>query len=209
LSNERDQNGNSLGRVVGTVKYSGYFPRLDFRAGGELIQTTPAHKFWSVDRGQWAGIESFQLGECLRNLQGQPVAIEWLSPVRIEHCDLYGLEVEPQHNFFVGHGGLWTHNGMAGGCSVPKAAVAEALEGGAINATSRARAGVVKAPDHHIFPQELRAELAQRGFTDIDRYLVRLDQGVHEAIHYKLPGDVLSGGPVRIQAVVFIIALKS
>lgn len=70
----------------------------------------------------------------------------------------------------------------------------EALEKGVVNKTSKRLAGVSKPPDHHLFPQELRDDLAKRGFNEIDSFLVRLDQGVHEAIHFKQSTDVLKGG---------------
>lgn len=193
LSNERDQDGNVEGRIIGTVKYTGLFPRLDFRAGGETIQTTPAHDFWSVSRGQWAAIESFLPGELLCDMQGHPVAVEWISPVRVEQCDLYGLEVEPCHNYFVGHRGFWTHNGVGNGCSVPKAAVAEAMENGVIRQVGRKAAGVLtKAelnPQHHIFPQAFRQWFANRKIN-IDKWVIVLDKATHDALH-------AGGGPGR------------
>jgi hypothetical protein len=88
--------------------------------------------------------------------------------------------------------GVLVHNASWGNDS--RSAIAEAVEEGAIRRTTKCRAGATKSPDHHLFPQELRTEFADRGFDDIDSFLVRLDQGTHEALHYKLPGDTLHGG---------------
>jgi len=52
-----------------------------------------------------------------------------VTPARFENIDLYNVEVEDFHMYFVGRPGetsVWTHNGLGGGCSIPKpAAVAE------------------------------------------------------------------------------------
>jgi len=124
-SQQRDANGNSLRRVLGTVKYSGYFPRMDFGVPGDVIRTTPGHLFYSVTRGDWHPIETFQRGEFLRNEKGISVPVEWINPLRWEFGDLYNIEVEEYHTYFVGggpSGGIWTHNGMSMGCRVPRAA---------------------------------------------------------------------------------------
>jgi hypothetical protein len=124
-SQERDANGNSLRRVIGRVHYNGYFPRMDFGVPGDVIKTTPGHLFFSVTRGDWHPIETFQRGEYFRNEQGMSVPVEWISPMRWEFCDLYNVEVEEYHTYFVGggpSGGIWSHNGLGQGCRVPRAA---------------------------------------------------------------------------------------
>ena len=70
LSDETDFFGNSLRDVLGTVKYTGRFRRLDFGVRGDVIRTTPGHKFWSETRQAWIAAEAFQVGELLRNRQG-------------------------------------------------------------------------------------------------------------------------------------------
>ena len=62
-SQEKDEHGNSLRRVIGTVKYTGYFPRLDVTVAGETLKTTPGHMFWSVTRNSWQPADSFGIGE--------------------------------------------------------------------------------------------------------------------------------------------------
>lgn len=191
-SQHRDENGNSSRRVIGTAKYKGYFQRLDVGVPGDILKTTPGHLFWSENRQAWVPAGTFQPGELLRNRQGLPVPVEWLSPIRFEFCELYNIEVEELHTYFVGgssHGGIWAHNGLGTVCRVPRAAVAK--ENGMRVVTAR-QAGIVKSPDHHIFPQQFRDWFAARG-VNIDRYLVRLDQSIHEAIHYKLPGETGGG----------------
>jgi hypothetical protein len=128
-SQERDAHGNSPRRVIGRVHYKGYFPRMDFGVSGDVIKTTPGHLFYSVTRGGWHPIETFQRGESLRNERGMSVPVEWISPIRWEFCDLYNIEVEDFHTYYVGggpSGGIWTHNGMDMACRVPRAAKGKA-----------------------------------------------------------------------------------
>jgi hypothetical protein len=103
-SQERDKHGNSYRRVIGTVKYTGYFPRFDLGIRDDIIKTTPGHLFWSENRRAWVPAETFQRGELLRNSQGLPVPVEWVSPIRFEFCELYNCEVEDFHTYFVGNG---------------------------------------------------------------------------------------------------------
>ena len=190
-SGERDEHGNSFRRVIGRVKYTGYFPRLDLGVPGDVIKTTPGHPFYSETRRMWMPAETFQPGEFLRNRQGLPVPVQWRSAIRFEFCELYNAEVEDLHTYYVGngpHGGIWAHNGMGINCRVPKAATEEALETGAINRTSRRLAGVLteaeQFPQHHIFPKDrvARQWFGQRGI-DVDQYTVRIPRDLHEALH--------------------------
>ena len=129
-SQERDADGHFPRRIIGTVEYTGYFPTMDLCVGGEVIETTPGHLFFSARRRSWEPLESFRPGEMLRNAQGASVPIESMSAIRWQFGKLYNIEVEEFHTFFVGkgdHGGIWTHNGIAMGCRVPRAAVAEAI----------------------------------------------------------------------------------
>jgi hypothetical protein len=124
-SQDRDANGNSYRRVIDTVKYTGYYPRMDFGVPGEVIKTTPGHRFYSLTRGGWYPIDTFRRGEFLRNERGMPVPVEWIDPMRWEFGELFNAEIEEYHTYFVGNGpssSIWSHNGMGNGCSVPKAA---------------------------------------------------------------------------------------
>ena len=187
-SQEKDKHGNSVRRVIGTVKYTGYFPRFDRGVAGEILQTTPGHLFWSVTRNSWQPAESFRIGEMLRNRQGMPVPVVSISQIRMEFCDLYNIEVEDYHTYFVGggpHGGIWTHNGMEMGCRVPRAAVAEAIEDGTLSVVS-SRAAIVNAAsdsEHHLFTRARKAWFRSRYGLDVDQYVVDVDDLTHQALH--------------------------
>ena len=59
---------------------------------------------------------------------------------------------------------------------------AEALENG-LSLRSGAAIGIKRNPRHHIFPQEMRSFFAARGFNDIDKYTLPLDEATHQALH--------------------------
>jgi hypothetical protein len=70
-----------------------------------------------------------------------------------------------------------------------KSAAQAALDDGSINATTKQRAGVVRPPQHHVFPGNPadRQWFAERGIN-VDDFAATLEQATHEAIHY-------GGGP--------------
>jgi len=196
ITDEKDAHGNSSRRVIGKVKYVGYFPRLDLGVRGDVLKTTPGHLFWSVTRQNWHPAESFQKGELLRGFQGTAVPVEWLSPIHMEFVTLHNLEIEEHHTYFVGNGpdgGILTHNGMEMGCRVPRAAVAEAIENGELRIVGRKGAGIRTPnelnPQHHIFPQEEAPWFLDRGVI-VDLYSIRVPLNHHEMIH-------AGGGPGR------------
>jgi hypothetical protein len=180
-----DADGNSLKNVVGTVKYSGHYPVLDLRVGGQTFRTTPGHPFYSQTRRGWVDAGALRVGELLQDKAGRPVPVEGVSAEAFGYIELYNLEVEDYHTYFVGIGenAVWTHNGLRAGCRIPGPMAADALERGAISVTTRVRAGVVRPDRHHIFPQARRSWFEQRG-VDIDRYTLQLDKGTHSALHY-------------------------
>ena len=183
-----DAEGNAPCRVIGRVKYTGYHLRLDFALPGEVIRTPPGHRFWSETRREWAPIESFKRGELLCNEHRRTVPIQWIGPIHVEYGELYNFEVEDFHTYFVGggpSGAIWSHNGLGMGCSVPKAAIDEALEKGVINETSKIRAGIAGIAEyakHHIFPRQFAEWFAARNIV-VDKYLVEIDRVFHKALH--------------------------
>ena len=64
-------------------------------------------------------------GERLRSGDGSTVPVEGRSPLRPGLIELYNVEVEEFHTYFVGgggRGGILVHNGLGDGCGIPKTA---------------------------------------------------------------------------------------
>ena len=109
-------------RVVGTSERIGYVV-LDLSIGGETITTTPGHLFYSASRRRYLPAEELEIGELLETCKGGTVALDSKSAPRYGLLKLYNIEVEPNHNFFVGKGetAVRVHNGIPGaaGSGIP------------------------------------------------------------------------------------------
>lgn len=109
-----DQHGNYAQRVLGTIRHKGYIV-IDITFGGETITGTPDHQWYSVDRAAWVPAETLRRGERLMNAEGATVRVEHVSESRTGLVDLYNIEVEELHTFFVGHtqqSSALVHNGQ-------------------------------------------------------------------------------------------------
>jgi len=109
-----DRHGNYVRRVLGTIKHKG-FAVLDVTFGGQTVTTSPDHPFWSASREAWVPVGSMRPGELLRNVEGDVIPVEAISPPRYGFIELYNLEIEDFHTFFVGSGGSGSalvHNGQ-------------------------------------------------------------------------------------------------
>ena len=108
-------------RIVGTVERVS-FSVMDLVIAGIKITTTPGHRFWSATHDDWRPAAHLRAGESLRSPVGELVPIEHVSAPRQEPIKVYNLEIEQYNNYFVGGEtqSVWVHNGLAGGCGVPK-----------------------------------------------------------------------------------------
>ncbi len=122
---EPDADGNYLRRVIGRIKRTGFMV-LDLSFGGQTITTTPGHLIYSLDRRGWVGADALHIGEALLNDKGERLRLDGRSRIRHGFVELYNIEVEQLHTFFVGRNrgeAALVHNGTpvpgAGGC-IPK-----------------------------------------------------------------------------------------
>jgi hypothetical protein len=127
----RDPYGNVAKRVVGSVKYTGWYPIIPLTVGDFELTTTPAHRFYSLDHGRWVEAESLVAGDRLLHPSGKVVRVNRVGITRIQRVELYNFEVEDYHTYFVGDDGnaVWSHNGIDGSCGVPKPREPNLLDG--------------------------------------------------------------------------------
>lgn len=183
--------------MLGTVKFTGNYPRIDLHFDDGKIETTSGHLFWCVRRKGWIPAKDFAAGDLMRSRKRRAIRVRAVSTVYWRNESLYNLEVEDFHTYFVGNfdgDSVWTHNGLDFSCRVPKAAVVEAIEEGALRVVTPRQAGVIRPDRHHIFPQAFRRFFKERG-VDIDRYTLQMDnmQGAHGALHFG-GGEGVGGG---------------
>jgi hypothetical protein len=118
-----DQHGNYQRRVLGTIKHKGY-TLIDVRFGGQSVTGTPDHLWYSASRKAWVPAETLQRGELLLNTTGGTVPVESVSEARHGFVELFNLEVEELHTFFVGDsaaGSALVHNGQGNYIKKPMA----------------------------------------------------------------------------------------
>ena len=108
-----DQFGRYPRRVLGTIKHKG-FVLVDVTFGGQTVSATPNHPFYSVTRKAWVPVGSMWPGELLRNGRGDVTPLQAISEQRYGVVEVFNLEVEELHNYFVGNSdadSVLVHNG--------------------------------------------------------------------------------------------------
>lgn len=104
-------NGLWTSRVVGQVKHTAH-EIVEFRWGGQMVRVTPGHAVWSADRRGWVGAHELLPGEMIRVAGNMVAPVEAMKRVPGQ-IEVFGIEVEYFHNYFVGTGdnAMLVHNG--------------------------------------------------------------------------------------------------
>ena len=84
---------------------------IELRVTGqaEPIGVTPEHPFWSVDRQAFVPVGELRIGETLRTVHGEQVAVGSITP-RGPPARVYNLEIDGTHQYHVSSLGLLVHN---------------------------------------------------------------------------------------------------
>ena len=84
---------------------------LDLRIEGsaDVIGTTSSHPFWSEDRQQFVAAGALRVGENLRLADDTTRRLESLT-LRENRETVYNIEVDGEHDFYVGEDGVLVHN---------------------------------------------------------------------------------------------------
>ncbi len=75
---------------------------------GETIETTKEHRFFVADAG-FVGAGRIACGSTFANYGGQTLRMAAVEPA-MQSAEVYNLEVENFHTYFIGNGGVWVHN---------------------------------------------------------------------------------------------------
>jgi hypothetical protein len=101
------------GRVVtATITHANDDVRTLTMSSGEVLHVTGNHRMYSASRQDWVPVKDLEIGEALRTVKGRE-SVAALGFQRGRH-QVYNIEVETEHCYFVGNGEVLTHN--AGSC---------------------------------------------------------------------------------------------
>ena len=97
------------GRVVtATITHANDDVRTLTMSSGEVLHVTGNHRMFSATRQDWVPVKDLSVGEALRTVKGRE-SVASLGFQRGRH-QVYNIEVETEHCYFVGNGEVLTHN---------------------------------------------------------------------------------------------------
>ncbi len=100
--------------ITGTFKHtSATVIDLQIEGESQVIGTTANHPFWSVDRNQYVTAGELRLSERLRTANDEITRLISVSPRPGRH-DVYNIQVDGEHVYYVGNTGVLVHNVCAG-----------------------------------------------------------------------------------------------
>ena len=101
------------GRVITGTFTTARCSVLELRlSNGEVLEPTPPHRFYSETRQDWVEARELRVSEQLRSKGGEKVTLASVA-VRAGEHRVYNLEVEQEHQFYVGETGVLVHNSYA------------------------------------------------------------------------------------------------
>jgi len=77
---------------------------------GEVLRPTPGHPFWVTGQG-WVRAQQLSVHDGLWSPSGEPLHLALPSNPSLSYETVYNFEVGEYHTYFVGHHGVWVHNG--------------------------------------------------------------------------------------------------
>lgn len=108
--------GRWVSRVVGTIRHDGPMT-IAVTWPGFTARSSPDHPYFSVSRLDYVPAQELKVGEFLLNDQNEVVPVQAVSPVKFGMTELFNLEVEHFHNYYVGQPGgsaVLVHNSTKG-----------------------------------------------------------------------------------------------
>ncbi len=139
----REKGNFECKRVLKTMKRtSDHLLKITY-GGGQILETTTNHPFFSMSKARYIPAGELTLGEELLHFTGETIKIEKLK-MRFGSFPVYNLEVADNHNYFAGGVLVHTWNMLAAGTVA--AAGAEVLADVAVGGAAAAAFGAAAVP---------------------------------------------------------------
>lgn len=196
---EQREDGRVLSRVVGTIKHRG-FATVDVTWPGFTATSSPDHPYYSVSREGYVEAQELKVGELLRTDDNLLAPVLSVSKPKFGMVDLYNVEVEHYHNYYVGQPGgsaVLVHNSATPGNYINTPAEGtksrKLLDQDKLDAYATRYAEAV-ATNKPVVWRELAPELSRRQVKYVRGYA--RDQGyvktapVNEAKHADFTGHI-------------------
>ncbi len=108
----KHESGMWSSRVIARVKHTSH-EILEWRLADQTIRGTPGHIVWSETRKWWVRANELSPGELVRVAGLEPLPVISVGPLRTGLIEVFGIEVEYFHNYYVGRGNnaMLVHNG--------------------------------------------------------------------------------------------------
>jgi hypothetical protein len=106
------QTGATQERTVTELLRNFTYHWVDVQIGAEVVRSTRSHPFWVESENQWIEAADLQKGMTVRLESGQSAVIANVLTVDLQRPEpTYNLEVDVNHDYFVGHAHVLVHNG--------------------------------------------------------------------------------------------------
>ncbi|TGL69369.1 polymorphic toxin-type HINT domain-containing protein, partial [Leptospira kmetyi] len=76
----------------------------------ETFHTTWNHPFWVVNERSWVKVKDLKVGDIVQLKDGSEVPISKISSYSVSMTQVYNLEIEKNHTYYVGESGVLVHN---------------------------------------------------------------------------------------------------
>ena len=102
--------------VLNTFQNEAYKDMIRLYVNGELIESTSNHPYYEVNKG-WIEAKELEIGDLLLDSNGKEIVVETVEFIENDGTKLmnvFNMEIEDNHNYFVGKNCVLVHNHCGG-----------------------------------------------------------------------------------------------
>ena len=99
-------------RIIQEVYRSWTTNLMEIHLPESVLYVTPSHEFWLPGSNRWVPASSLSVRDHLLSSTGELIGIEQISSFQPDITPVFNLEVDLDHNYFVGTNKVLAHNGQ-------------------------------------------------------------------------------------------------